>query len=114
MADKVTPMIFETEDGKEYTLEFSRKTVEWAEQHGFDMDDLTSQMMTKVPELFYYAFRMHHPNMTKQQTDKILFEEFDGLSPDELTWLGNLYAEPFNALINRDESKNLRKVKIRQ
>lgn len=114
MAEKVKPMIFETEDGTEYTLEFSRKTIEWAEQHGFSLDDLTNQMMVRVPELFHYAFRMHHPNMTRIQTDKILFEEFGGLDPEELTWLCNLYAEPFNALINREEVKNSRKVKIHQ
>jgi len=114
MAEKVKPMVFETSDGTEYTLEFSRKTVEFAEKQGFSIDNLTEQMMVRVPELFYYAFRMHHPTMTRTQTDKILFEEFEGLDPDELTWLCNLYAEPFNSLINRDETKNSRKVKIRQ
>lgn len=113
MAEKVKPMVFETEDGTEYTLEFSRKSIEFAEQHGFNIDELTSQMMTKVPELFYYAFRMHHPTMTRTQTDRILFEEFGGLDSEELKWICDLYAEPFNSLINRDETKNSRKVKIR-
>lgn len=112
---KVEPLRFEFE-GKEYTLEFSRKSVAEAERNGFSMEDLTDHMMVRVPELFFYAFKMHHPFIKKTDTDKILFEGFGGLTSDELKRLGDLYAEPYNALINKldgeEEGKNSRRVTI--
>ena len=100
-------------NGKEYTLEFNRATVTMAERAGFTMDDLDSKMMTRIPELFYYAFKMHHPDITKKETDEILFDGFGGLTNKEMIELGTLYAEPYKTLINKDgEEKNERKVKM--
>lgn len=104
--EKVNPIILTMEDGTEYTLEFSRKSIEFAEKRGFKMDELSEYMMTRVPELFYYSFGMHHPNITKKQTDDILFEKLGGLSEEVLTRLGELYAQGYESLINSDTSKN--------
>lgn len=104
--EKVSPIILTMEDGTEYTLEFSRKSVEFAERRGFKLDDLGDYMMTRVPELFYYAFYMHHPYMTKKQTDDILFNKLGGISEEMLTRLGELHAQGYETLINSGESKN--------
>jgi len=104
--EKINPINLMLEDGTEYTLEFSRETTEWAERRGFDMNDLDKHMMIRVPELFYYAFRMHQPRMTKAQTDKILFDELGGLSQELLTRLCELYAQGYNTLINEEAVKN--------
>lgn len=104
--EKVSPIILTMEDGTEYTLEFSRKSVEFAEKRGFKMDELGDYMMTRVPELFYYAFRMHHPTMTKTQTDNILFDKLGGLNEEVLVRLGELFAQGYDTLINSDDSKN--------
>ena len=98
--DKLKPMVItDPEAGKEYTLEFSRKSVAKAEQAGLDVNQLESKSMTMIPLLFWGAFLMHHPHMTREQTDKILFEGLGGMSADEMTYLGKLYAEPFNTLV---------------
>lgn len=104
--EKVKPIILTMEDGTEYTLEFSRKSIEFAEKRGFKMDELGDYMMTRVPELFYYSFRMHHSTMTKKQTDDILFDKLGGMSEEMLTRLGELYAQGYESLINSEESKN--------
>lgn len=104
--EKVNPIILTMEDGTEYTLEFSRKSIEFAEKRGFKFDELSDYLMTRVPELFYYSFRMHHANMTKKQTDDILFEKLGGMSEAMLTRLGELYAQGYESLINSEESKN--------
>ena len=104
--EKVNPIILTMEDGTEYTLEFSRKSIEFAEKRGFKMDELGDYMMTRVPELFYYSFRMHHPMMTKKPTDEILFDKLGGMSEEMLTRLGELHAQGYESLINSDESKN--------
>lgn len=103
--ERVNPIVLTMEDGTEYTLDFTRKTVEWAERRGFSMDDLSEHMMIRVPELFHYSFRKNHPNITKQQSDKILFEEMGGMSEDLLKRLGELYSQGYESLIN-SEPKN--------
>lgn len=102
MEERVNPIILTMADGKEYTLEFDRKSIEWAERRGFSMDDLSEHMMIRLPELFHFAFRKHHPTMTKEQTDKILYEEMGGLTEEVVTRLGKLYSQGYESLINSD------------
>lgn len=105
MAEKVKPITLHTENG-EYTLEFNRETVRFAEQRGFDISDLGKFPMTKIPELFFYSFRMHHRNVSRAETDRILFEEMGGMSNDVAVRLGELYSAPFEALTNEEAGKN--------
>lgn len=57
---------------------------------------------------------MHHPHMTREQTDKILFDGLGGMSEEEMAYLGKLYAEPFQTLIaGADENANPRKMAIK-
>ena len=101
--DKVKPIILKYEDGRNYTLEFSRASVVFAEQRGFNIGDIGTRPMTAIPELFWYAFRMHHPSITKQQSDKILFDDLGGLTEEVLERLGELYDAPFGTLIDTSE-----------
>jgi hypothetical protein len=104
--EKVNPItITDPDSGKEYTLEFSRRTVVKTEKAGFEANELESKSMTMIPLLFWGAFLMHHPQMTKDQTDKILFEDLGGLNEEELSHLGKLYAAPFQTLIANEESE---------
>lgn len=112
--DRVNPMVIEDPDeSREYTLEFSRKTVAKTEAAGFDINCLESKSMSMIPLMFWGAFLMHHPYMTKEQTDKILFDGLGGLSGDELAHLGKLYAEPFNTLIAKEDSANPRRMAVK-
>lgn len=115
-SERVNPIVIaDPDNGKEYTLEFSRKSVAKAEQAGLDVNQLESKSMTMIPLLFWGAFLMHHPYMTKEQTDKILFDGLGGLNGDELTRLGELYAEPFRMLVATQEETgaNPRKMAVR-
>ena len=113
--EKLKPMVITDPDaGKEYTLEFNRKSVIKAEQAGLDINQLESKSMTMIPILFWGAFLMHHPHMTREQTDKILFDGLGGMSADEMTYIGKLYAEPFNTLVTgEDEGANPRKMAVK-
>lgn len=110
---KVRPVVLnDTETGEKYTLEFSRQTVAFAEAKGFVMEDITKYPLTKIPEFFYYAFRMHHRNVPRDKTDKIIFEDWGGIAniPDGvLERLGELYALTYGALEDdEDKGKNLK------
>ena len=111
---KSKPMIItDPENGKEYTLEFSRKSVAKTEQAGLDINKMDSQSMTMIPLMFWGAFQMHHPYMTREQTDKILFDGLGGLNEDELGYLGKLYAAPFESLIASEDESNPRKMAVK-
>lgn len=109
---RVKPIILRFEDGREYTLEFNRETVRFAEQRGFDINDLNKYPMTKLPELFYYSFRMHHMNVSRAETDRILFDELHGLPNGVAERLGELYGAPFAALSNDTGDEKNSKVTV--
>ena len=97
--EKVKPIILhDLENDEDYTLEFDRDSVKFAESRGFDIEDVGKFPMTKVPELFFYAFRMHHPKMARNQTDRILFDVLKGLPEGVAERLGALYSVPYEAL----------------
>lgn len=104
MADKVKPItLTDNETGEKYVLEFSRDSVKFAEQRGFDIDDVKKYPMTKVPELFFYAFRMHHKSISLERANRILFDDLHGLPEGTIERLINLYIAPFDALIDTSD-----------
>lgn len=105
--EKVKPILITTEKGETYTLEFSRESVKFAEQRGFDISELTKYPQTNIPALWFYAFRMNHRNLSRGQTDKIL-ADLGGLKPAEIERLVLLYNQPTESLIvlEDDERKN--------
>lgn len=100
------PIILKNKD-TEYTLEFNRESVKFAEMKGFKFEDVANFPMNKIPELFYYAFRMHHKNVAREKTDKIL-DEMGGLPEGFIERLVELYTAPFDFLtVSEDgERKN--------
>lgn len=112
MASEVKPIVLtDNESGEKYTLEFSRETIKWAEMHKFDIEEVAKYPMSKTPELFYYAFRMHHKNVAREKTDKI-FNELGSATSAVIARLGELYAAPFDTLLGDEdeevETKNAR------
>ena len=100
-------VIHDTENGKDYTLEFSRDSIKFAEQRGFKVADIDDYPMTKTPEFFWYAFRMHHPSVSLQQAEAIL-DRLGGMSEALGQRLGELWVVPFRALNPEDgEEKNV-------
>lgn len=76
--------------GECYELDFNREAVRFAEARGFDTSDIKKYPTTKIPELFYYAFRMHHKNLSRNQTDKLL-DRVNGIPSQVLERLIDLY-----------------------
>lgn len=110
MAKKIEPIkLTDTETGERYVLEFTRDSVRYAESRGFDIEDLPKYPMTKIPELFYYAFRAHHKFVSREKTDKILFEDMGGVPEGMVERLGELYSVPFESLLpSEEEGKNVK------
>lgn len=90
-----------THDGKEYTLEFTRRTVQQMEQQGFSVEDLDRKPMSTLPKLFAGAFLAHHRFMRQGEIDEI----YDSLEnkAELITKLAEMYSEPIAALVNEPE-----------
>lgn len=109
----IKPIIISYENGEEYTLEFSRESVTYAEEHGFSISDVPDSPMVKFPELFYYSFRMHHPKTTRATADRILFEDLGGVNEEIVERLLDLYNQAYETLINSDGEPSNPKVTVR-
>lgn len=89
--ERILPIRISFNDtGDVYELDFSRESIRFAEARGFDPDEITKYPVTRIPELWYYAFRMHHKNLSRNQTD-VLLEKLGGISSAMIERLGMLY-----------------------
>lgn len=102
--------LVDNETGESYILEFDRDTVRWAEQRGFDPDLVTKFPMTVGADFFFYAFRMHHRNIARDKTDKILFDYLGGINETTgkiLARLMELYYQTFDTLADKAENPRI-------
>ena len=103
--NRVKPIVIK--DGKnkrEYTLEFDRDSVRFAESRGFKLEDVDQYSMTKVPEFFWYAFRMHHKSVAMNQAEAIL-RDIGGMTEAIAKRLVELWVQTYETLGN-EETKN--------
>lgn len=90
-----------THDGKEYTLEFNRKSIETMERQGFVASDIGDKPMTTLPALFAGAFQMHHRFLNKSVIDAMLYKIENKEAFIEK--LSEMYNEPIVSLIDEPE-----------
>lgn len=96
-----------TYNGTEYTLEFTRKTVEQMERNGFVAEDLQNKPMSTLPTLFAGAFKAHHKYVKREVIDEIYSKMTN--KGDLIGRLAEMYNEPILALIDEpaESSENL-------
>ena len=94
-------------NGTEYTLEFTRKSVEQMEREGFVADDITSKPLTMLPTLFAGAFKAHHRYVKREVIDEIYSKMTN--KADLIGKLAEMYNEPLMALIDEpaESAENL-------
>ena len=85
-------------DGKEYTLEFTRKSIETMEKQGFIASEITEKPMSTLPTLFAGAFLAHHKFVKRELIDEI----FDKLTNKQelIGKLAEMYNEPILSLMD--------------
>lgn len=88
-------------DGVEYTLEYTRKSIETMERQGFVISDIGDKPMSRLPALFEGAFLAHHRFLQGNVIDSI-FEKITNKS-EFVQKLAEMYREPLEALM--DEPK---------
>ena len=90
-------IVFTYED-KEYTLEFTRRTVKQMEDEGFVAQDIDRKPMTLLPALFAGAFKAHHRFVKQDVIDKI----YSGMA--------EMYNDPIVTLMEEPDEKAVKNV----
>ena len=106
MAEIIKPIVLtDVGTGEKYTLDFNRDSVRFAESRGFAIMDVEKFPMT-LYDLFFYAFRMHHRNVPREKTDRLIDDGFGGIAnipPAMVERLVELYAQTFGTAVEEDE-----------
>ena len=90
-----------TFDDKEYTLEFTRRTVTEMEKKGFIASEITDKPMSTLPALFAGAFLAHHRYVKQDVIDNIYSKLTK--KDDLIGKLAEMYNEPIMALVAEPE-----------
>ena len=90
-----------TYDGKDYTLEFTRRTVAEMEKKGFIASDITDKPMTMLPTLFAGAFLAHH-RFVKEDVINDIYSKLTN-KEDLIGKLAEMYNEPILTLVEEPE-----------
>ena len=90
-----------TYEGKDYTLEFTRRTVAEMEKKGFIASDITDKPMTTLPALFAGAFLAHH-RFVKEDIINDIYSKLTK-KEDLISKLAEMYNEPILALVEEPE-----------
>lgn len=90
-----------TYDGKDYTLEFTRRTVAEMEKKGFIASNITDKPMTTLPALFAGAFLAHH-RFVKEDIINDIYSKLTK-KEDLIAKLAEMYNEPILALVEEPE-----------
>ena len=90
-----------TYNDKEYTLEFTRRTVAEMEKKGFIAQEVEAKPMTTLPALFEGAFLAHHRFEKKEVIDEIFLKMKN--KEDLIGKLAEMYNEHIMALVEEPE-----------
>ena len=96
-----------TYNGIEYTLEYTRRTVEQMEREGFVAEEIKTKPMTMLPTLFAGAFKAHHRFVKREVIDEIYSKMSN--KGELIGKLAEMYNEPIMALVDdpAESSENL-------
>lgn len=90
-----------TYEGKNYCLEYTRKSVEAMEKNGFVASDIKDKPMSTLPALFAGAFLANH-RFVKQDTIEAIYAKLRNRQ-ELIGKLAEMYNEPIMALIDEPE-----------
>lgn len=88
-------------EGRDYTLEFTRKTVEMMEKQGFIAEEVKRKPMSTLPVLFAGAFLANH-RFTKPEVVDAIYSKLTNKG-DLIGKLVEMYNEPIMTLMDEPE-----------
>lgn len=111
LTERVNPIkVIDTETNHTYILDFNRDTVRFAEERGFDWDEVGNKPATLIPLIWYTAFRRYDPRISLDKTTRLL-EDLGGMKPSWIVRLRELYNQALTSLIAQDTADGEEEVK---
>ena len=92
-----------TYEGKDFTLEFTKRTIKLMEEAGFVAGDIDRRPMTLLPQLFAGAFLAHH-RFVRQETIDAIYAAMPN-KEDLVGKLAEMYQEPIRTLMEEPEGE---------
>ena len=90
-----------TYEGKDYCLEYTRKSVETMERQGFVAEDIKTKPMLTLPALFAGAFLANH-RWTKPDVIEAIYSKMTN-KQELIGKLAEMYNEPIMTLVDEPE-----------
>nr|DAN86603.1 MAG TPA: protein of unknown function (DUF5055) [Caudoviricetes sp.] len=97
-----------THQGKEYVLEFTRRTVKEMERRGFIASSIETTPMNSLPTLFAGAFLAHHKK-TDEETINAIYKKM-GNKEELIGKLADMYNDPIMSLLDEPEDDDPGKI----
>ena len=96
-----------TYEGKDYCLEFTRRSIKQMEDNGFSVQQLTDRPATLIPALFAGSFRANHKSVKSE-----LIEEIYSHMPEKdklIESLVDMFNEALEAMMDepKDDEKKV-------
>lgn len=93
-----------TFEDKEYTLEFTRKTLEKMEADGIYIAELQNKVVTTTVNLFRYSFFANHKRMKNEEIERV----YNKISKKQelIAKLTEMVMDTLNSLYEEPEEKN--------
>ena len=88
-------------EGRDYTLEYTRKTVEMMERQGFIAEEVKIKPMSTLPALFAGAFLANHRFVKPEVIDAIYAKMTN--KGELISKLVDMYNEPIATLMDEPE-----------
>lgn len=92
-----------TYKGKDYVLEYTRRSVQEMEKRGFVAADADTKRMTVLPAMFEGAFLAHQRFEKKEVIDEIFSKMTD--KENLIAKLAEMYNEPIVTLLDEPDEK---------
>ena len=99
----VTPLVLENEEtGEKIIFEYDRDMILQMDAEGISGanigDKLRDMPVSTMVKLVYYGMLIHQPDTTLEDATNLVFEAI-GMDHEFLERLGELFSEPYNALM---------------
>lgn len=105
--EEVNPIrLIDKEADETYVLDFDLESVKFADRQGLDPDLVTKFPATQGELLFYCAFRKNHRNVSREKTNRILWEYlggFNGTTGKVFARLIELYYSALGSLTDEEQ-----------
>jgi len=87
-------------DGQKYELEYTRATVRQMENSGFNIAEIDSKPVTRIPQLWSGAFICHHRKLTQEKINEIY--KHMARKDELIEKLATMYYEAISTLVDDD------------